>query len=90
MGRVANEEWAVDFKGWFRLGNGERCEPLTVSDLYSRYILCCAGGPDVSYEPARAVFEELFKKNGLPTKIRVDNGPPFGSRGAAGLGRLAV
>jgi hypothetical protein len=80
----------VDFKGWFRLGNGERCEPLTVSDLYSRYILCCAGGPDVSYEPARAVFEELFKKNGLPTKIRVDNGPPFGSRGAAGLGRLAV
>jgi putative transposase len=87
---AANEVWAVDFKGWFRLGNGERCEPLTVSDLYSRYILCCAGGPDVSYAQARPVFEGLFKEHGLPGKVRVDNGPPFGSRGAAGLGRLAV
>ena len=88
--KAANEVWAVDFKGWFRLGNGQRCEPLTVSDLFSRYILCCAGGPDVSYEQARPVFQALFKENGQPAKIRVDNGPPFGSRGAAGLGRLAV
>jgi transposase InsO family protein len=87
---VPNEVWAVDFKGWFRLGNGERCEPLTVSDLFTRYILCCAGGADVSCAQARRVFEALFKKNGLPAKIRVDNGPPFGSLGAAGLGRLAV
>lgn len=85
-----NEIWAVDFKGWFRLGNGERCEPLTVSDLCSRYILCCVGGKDVSYAEARPVFEILFQENGQPAKIRVDNGPPFGSRGAAGLGRLAV
>lgn len=86
----ANEVWAVDFKGWFRLGNGERCEPLTVSDLYSRYVLCSAGGPDVSYAQARPVFERLFKEKGLPARIRVDNGPPFGSQGAAGLSRLAV
>jgi transposase InsO family protein len=85
-----NEVWAVDFKGWFRLGNGQRCEPLTVSDLCSRYVLCCSGGPDVSEENARPVFERLFKENGLPARIRVDNGPPFGSRGAAGLSRLAV
>jgi putative transposase len=86
----ANQVWAVDFKGWFRLGNGQRCEPLTVSDLYSRYILCCAGGSDVSYDQARPTFEALFKEHGQPAKIRVDNGPPFGSRGAAGLSRMAV
>lgn len=87
---AANDVWAVDFKGWFRLGNGERCEPLTITDLYSRYVLCCAATSDVSYEQARPVFESLFKKNGLPRRIRTDNGPPFGSRGAAGLSRLAV
>lgn len=85
-----NDVWAVDFKGWFRLGNGERCEPLTVSDLRSRFLLACVGNSDVSYEQARPVFELLFKTHGQPSKIRVDNGPPFGSRGAAGLGRLAV
>jgi transposase InsO family protein len=85
-----NEVWAVDYKGWFRLGNGQRCEPLTVSDLSSRYLLCCWAGADVSYESARAVFEKLFKEMGQPARIRVDNGPPFGSRGAAGLSRLAV
>lgn len=85
-----NDIWAVDFKGWFRLRNGERCEPLTVSDLFSRYILQCAGGADVSYNSARSVLEYLFQENGLPLRIRVDNGPPFGSRGAAGLSRLAV
>jgi transposase InsO family protein len=85
-----NEVWAVDYKGWFRLGNGHRCEPLTVSDLYTRYILCCTALPDVSFAQARPVFEELFKEKGQPVAIRVDNGPPFGSRGAAGLGRLAV
>lgn len=85
-----NHVWAVDFKGWFRLGNGERCEPLTVSDLASRYVLCCWGGSDVSYDQARPVFERVFKKYGQPAIIRVDNGPPFGSVGAAGMGRLAV
>jgi len=85
-----NDVWAVDFKGWFRLGNGQRCEPLTVSDLCSRYVLCCAGCSDVSYQQALPIFQTLFKAKGQPARIRVDNGPPFGSRGAAGLGRLAV
>jgi transposase InsO family protein len=87
---LPDDVWAVDYKGWFRLGNGERCEPLTVSNLFSRYVLCCFGLPNVSYEHAFPVFQELFKEKGQPLQIRVDNGPPFGSRGAAGLSRLAV
>jgi transposase InsO family protein len=37
--RRPNQVWTVDFKGWFRTGNGQRCEPLTVRDLFSRYVL---------------------------------------------------
>jgi len=33
-----NAVWCVDFKGWFRTGDGRRCEPLTLSDACSRYL----------------------------------------------------
>src|SRR3989442_990773 len=39
MAKSPNEVWTVDFKGWFRTGDGSRVEPLTVRDLASRYIL---------------------------------------------------
>ena len=38
--RAANEVWTVDFKGWYRTGDGTRVEPLTVRDLYSHYSFC--------------------------------------------------
>jgi putative transposase len=88
--RESNQVWAVDFKGWFRTADGRRCDPLTVSDLASRYLLCCQALKDQSYPRARAVFERLFAWHGLPSVIRVDNGGPFGSRGAGGLSRLSV
>jgi putative transposase len=34
----SNQIWTVDFKGWWYTGLG-RCEPLTVRDEYSRYLL---------------------------------------------------
>jgi transposase InsO family protein len=86
----ANQVWGVDFKGWFRTGDGQRCDPLTVSDLYSRYVVCCQVAADQSYEVARHWFEKVFKQYGLPVVIRVDNGGPFASTGGAGLSRLSV
>jgi transposase InsO family protein len=82
--------WTVDFKGWFRAGNGERCEPLTVRDLFSRYglrarVLATQHGP-----PVQAVFRGLFRQYGLPEVIRMDNGSPFAARGPAGLSRLSA
>jgi putative transposase len=85
-----NQVWGVDFKGWFRTGDGRRCDPLTVSDLYSRYVVCCQVALDQSYEVARSWFERVFKQYGLPEVIRVDNGGPFASSGGAGLSRLSV
>lgn len=81
-----NDCWSADYKGQFRLGNGQYCYPLTVTDNYSRYLLACQGLPGTLLEPTKAVFSRLFKKYGLPRRIRTDNGVPFA---AATLGRLS-
>lgn len=86
----ANAVWGVDFKGWFRTGDGMRCDPLTISDLGTRYLLCCRIVARQSYKEVRPVFEEIFKQYGMPEAIRVDNGSPFGSIGPGGLSRLSV
>ena len=87
----ANQMWCVDFKGWFRLGNGQRCDPLTMSDGYSRYLICCQGFCNGTGNlVVRPVFERTFRENGVPEKIRSDNGTPFASVGLAGLSVLSV
>jgi putative transposase len=88
--RQSNDVWTVDFKGWFRTGDGTRIEPLTVRDLFSRFILVVVLLADQSYPRTRAALVSLFTQRGLPRRIRVDNGGPFGSNGAAGLSRLSV
>jgi len=88
--RAANEVWTVDFKGWFRTGNGTRVEPLTVRDLHSRFILGLQLLPNQSDAAVRAAMTRLFRRFGLPQVIRVDNGAPFGGNGALGLSRLSV
>jgi putative transposase len=85
-----NDVWCVDFKGQFRLGNGRYCYPLTLSDAHSRMLLACEGLDDTRGEGARVVFEEVFRRHGLPSAIRSDNGTPFASQGVAGLSRLSV
>src|SRR5438132_1489524 len=85
-----NHVWAVDFKGWFRTGNGRRCDPLTASDLFSRYVLGCQVVARATHQQVRRQLELWFKQHGQPEVIRVDNGPPFGSRGAGGLSALSV
>ena len=90
VARYPNHVWAVDYKGWFRTGDGRRCEPLTISDVYSRYVVEVRALGDQSYEGARGVLERVFEDYGLPEIIRSDNGGPFASRGAGGLSRLSV
>jgi transposase InsO family protein len=85
-----NHVWTADFKGWFRALNGERCEPLTVRDLFSRYGLLARVLPSQQVGPVKAVFTRLFKEQGLPEVIRVDNGGPFASTGPAGLSQLSA
>jgi transposase InsO family protein len=82
--------WTVDFKGDIRLRDGRRCRPLTVRDLFSRYLLVVAALPRTTGCEVRRVMERCFRRHGLPRVIRVDNGPPFGRTGALGLSQLSV
>lgn len=84
-----NDVWTIDFKGWFRTGDGRRVDPLTVRDLFSRYVL---GIRLLSYAdgPVRAYSQRLFQRYGLPKVIRVDHGAPFAGDGALSLSRLSA
>jgi putative transposase len=84
-----NDLWCIDFKGWFRTGDGERCDPLTISDADSRFLLACqiVAPTGAAVEP---VVERALREHGLPHAIRSDNGAPFASTGAGGLTRLSA
>ena len=84
-----NGEWAIDFKGWFRTADGARCDPLTVSDTASRYLIETRI-TQPTHAGTKRVLEQAFARVGLPEAIRSDNGSPFGSTGAGGLSRLSV
>lgn len=88
--RVANEVWTMDFKGWFRTGDGQRVDPLTVRDLHSRFVLGVKVLPNQQVLGVRRYCQELFARFGLPKIIRVDNGTPFAGTGALGLSQLSV
>jgi putative transposase len=85
-----NQVWCADFKGWFRCGDGSRCDALTVSDAYSRYLLRCQALPAMDERSARGLLEAAFREYGLPEAMRTDNGEPFASVGLGGLSRLSV
>jgi transposase InsO family protein len=86
-----NDLWTVDFKGWWRTLDGTRCEPLTVRDAVSRYMLAMRAMPSTRTKDVRAAFEDLFDRFGLPKAIHSDNGPPFASlRAPGGLTQLSA
>lgn len=82
-----NHVWTVDFKGWFTLGNGQRCDPLTVCDLFSHFYLACRARPNQQFAGTLRAFRKIMRRHGLPEIIRVDNGTPFAS---LALGRLSA
>lgn len=87
----ANDTWCADFKGWFRTGDGMRCDPLTITDAHSRMLLRCqALHHGIQTQYVRPVFEAAFREYGLPVRLRTDNGAPFASVGSGGLSALSV
>lgn len=84
-----NAVWCADFKGHFPVG-GERCNPLTITDGFSRYVLRCQALRHTLFASVQRVFESAFEEFGLPDAIRTDNGPPFSTLAPGGLSELAV
>jgi transposase InsO family protein len=90
-GLAPNDLWCADFKGEFKLGNGQYCYPLTVTDHASRYLLLCEALDSVREDTAITAFQQLFVERGLPAAIRSDNGVPFASPNALfNLSKLSV
>ncbi|MCC5878254.1 MAG: transposase [Candidatus Sumerlaeia bacterium] len=86
-----NEVWTVDFKGWWYTADARRCEPLTIRDAYSRFILCADPLENARTTSVRARFESVFETYGLPETIRSDNGAPFAAPSSLlGLSTLSV
>lgn len=86
----SNDVWMADFKGWFLTQDNKKCEPLTITDGFSRYLIRCEHLERKSVEYVWPIFEEAFREYGLPNRIRTDNGPPFGSRGVGRLTQLSI
>lgn len=87
---AANDVWGIDFKGWFRTGDGRRCDPLSVSDLATRYVVRLQAFERIDGEAVWPVLDAAFREFGPPLVMRSDNGAPFASTAAGGLSRLAV
>jgi len=88
--RDSNETWMADFKGWQLQKNGEKSEPLTLSDGHTRYLIKCKHLIRKTEEHVWNIYMEAFREYGLPLRLRTDNGPPFGSTGAGRLTKLSV
>ena len=89
--QAPNEVWTVDFKGWWYDEGKRRCEPLTVRDEHTRYVLELRRLKDARSDTVRRAFEQLFSRYGLPQAIRSDNGAPFAATSALlGLSRLSA
>ncbi|WP_372426945.1 IS481 family transposase, partial [Salinarimonas chemoclinalis] len=86
----ANHVWCADHKGWVRLGDRDRLEPLTVTDGFSRFLVVLGATASTGKEEAIPLFEIAFREHGLPETIRTDNGAPFASSGITGLTELGV
>ncbi len=86
-----NALWCADFKGEFKLGNGQYCYPLTVTDQASRFLLLCEALESTKEKGAFEACRQLFRERGLPAAIRSDNGLPFASpNGLYNLSKLSV
>ena len=86
----SNDTWMADFKGWFLTADNTKCEPLTITDGFSRFLIKCVHLGSKSTEYVWPIFVEAFLEYGLPTRLRTDNGSPFGSVGAGRLTNLSI
>jgi transposase InsO family protein len=87
---LSNDVWCGDFKGWFLTGDGAKCNPFTITDGASRFLIRCVNLDHGDTEHVWAVLGAAFREYGLPTYFRTDNGPPFGSCGAGRISKLSI
>jgi putative transposase len=86
----SNDVWCIDFKGWFKTKDNVKCDPMTLTDSYSRFLLYCSKLGANTVDHVWNSLDKAFYQYGLPRYLRHDNGPPFATNGAGRLSRLSV
>ncbi len=86
----ANDVWCIDFKGWCKTKDNIKCDPLTITDANSRFLLYCNKLSFNTVDYTWNALQEVFHEYGLPKYLRHDNGPPFATCGTGRLSRLSV
>lgn len=86
----ANDVWSIDFKGWFRTGDGTRVYALTVCDMASHFILAIVVVEKMDFPCVQRALTQVFKKYGLPRAIRADQGAPWFGTGPRHWTKLSV
>jgi transposase InsO family protein len=74
-----NDLWQMDFKGHFAIQTGQRCHPLTVLDDHSRFLMCLKACEKERGETVQQHLTSVFRQYGLPFRMTMDNGAPWGS-----------
>jgi transposase InsO family protein len=73
-----NQLWQMDFKGYFSLEEGGDCHPLTILDDHSRYLIGLKACPNETRRTVQLHLCEVFSHFGLPERMLMDNGSPWG------------
>jgi len=79
-----NDLWQMDFKGEFALDDNTAdhrsfCYPLTVLDDHSRFALALRACSSQATESTQIQLREVFRRYGLPARMTMDNGSPWGT-----------
>ena len=71
-----NEMWQADFKGEFKMQNGNYCFPLDIFDDHSRFVIRIKPSESTS-NLVLPTFREAFYEYGMPDSVLSDNGAQF-------------
>jgi transposase InsO family protein len=86
---LPNHLWQMDFKGHFITDKG-RCDPLTVLDDHSRFNIVLQALNRTTTETVKTKLINAYRCYGLPLRMNMDNGSPWGAPGAATHGLTAL
>lgn len=85
-----NELWQIDFKGPMAKGEA-RCEPLTVLDDCSRYVVGSYAVKDKGKDSVKDSLIKAFNQHGMPNSVLFDHGTPWwATRRKDGISQLSV
>ena len=71
-----NELWQMDFKGEYPLDDGGYCDPLSLLDDHSRFVVGLHGLPNQQGESVFGGLIRTFETYGVPEAMLMDHGTP--------------